>query len=166
MKHRKKRWLRWTLELAAVVLFFLLLSAWNSRGAPQGQAPEISGQLLDGTPVSLEAMRGEPVLVQFWATWCPVCGLEQSSIDAIAADYQVLSIAMDEATPGQILAYMQDKGVDYPVIHDPDYDIARRYGIRGVPSSFILDADGNIRFVETGYTTGAGLRLRLWWAGR
>ena len=158
--------MRWTLELAAIVLFFLLLNAWNSRGAPQGMAPEISGQLLDGTPVSLEAMRGKPVLVQFWATWCPVCGLEQSSIDAIAADHQVLSIAMDEATPGQILAYMQDQGVDYPVIHDPDYSIARQYGIRGVPSSFILDAGGNIRFVETGYTTGPGLRLRLWWAGR
>jgi thiol-disulfide isomerase/thioredoxin len=166
MKPAKRRWTTWVLQLAAVVLFFLLLNAWNTRDAPTGPAPEISGQLLDGSPVSLEALRGKPVLVHFWATWCPVCSVGQSAIDAIAKDHTVLSVAMDEATPAQILAYMKDRDVDYPVIHDPDYTIARRYAIRGVPSSFILDAMGNIRFVETGYTTNPGLRLRLWWAGR
>ena len=166
MKHSKRHWSRWLLQLAAVVLFFMLLHAWNTRGAPQGLAPEISGQLLDGNPVSLEELRGKPVLVYFWATWCPVCSIEQSTIDAIADDYTVLSVAMDESSPEQILAYMQDYDVDYPVLHDPDYRIAHRYAIRGVPSSFIVDAGGNIRFVDTGYTTSPGLRLRLWWAGR
>ncbi len=165
-KQNKRRWPRWTLELAAVLLFFVLFNAWNTRGAPSGPAPEISGQLLDGTPVSLEAMRGKPVLVHFWATWCPICGMEQSTIDAIAEDYTVLSVAMDEASAEEILAYMKDKDVDYPVLHDPDYRIARQYAIRGVPSSFIVDGEGNIRFVESGYTSSLGLRMRLWWAGR
>lgn len=166
MKRTGHKWSRWLLHAAAIVLFFLLLNAWNSRDAPRGPAPAISGQLLDGHPVSLEALRGTPVLVHFWATWCPVCSLQQPAIDAIADDYTVLSVAMDEATPEQILAYLKEQEVDYPVLHDPDYSIARRYAIRGVPSSFILDAAGNIRFVETGYTTGPGLRLRLWWAGQ
>jgi len=147
------------------VLFFVLLNAYNSRGAPSGPAPEISGQLLDGSTVSLRTLRGQPVLVNFWATWCPICGMQQSTIDAIADDYPVLTVAMDEATAGEILAYMKDKGVDYPVLHDPDYRIARQYGVRGIPGNFIIDAAGNIRFVETGYTTSAGLRMRLWWAG-
>ena len=149
-----------------MLLFFVLLNAWNTRDAPSGPAPEISGQLLDGTPVSLQAMRGKPVLVHFWATWCPICGMEQSTIDAIAEDYPVLSVAMDEASADEILAYMKDKDVDYPVLHDPDYRIARQYAIRGVPSSFIVDGEGNIRFVESGYTSSLGLRIRLWWAGR
>jgi len=166
MQKSKRRWTRWMLQLAAVMLLLALLNAYNSRGAPRGLAPEISGQLLDGTRVSLHAMRGAPVLLHFWATWCPICGVTQATVDAIAEDYPVLSVAMDEATPEQVLAYMKDHGVDYPVIHDPDYNIARQYGIRGVPSSFILDADGNIRFVASGYTTSPGLRLRLWWAGR
>ena len=165
MKTKNRKWRRWLFEFAGVVLVVVLIHAYNTRGAPVGVAPDISGELLDGNSVSLESMRGEPVLVHFWATWCPICGVEQSSIDAIADDYPVLSVAMDEATPAQILAYMKDKGVDYPVIHDPDSQIARRYAIRGVPSSFVIDADGNIRFVEVGYTTGIGLRLRLWWAG-
>jgi thiol-disulfide isomerase/thioredoxin len=165
MKNKNRKWRRWLVELAGVVLVVVLIHAYNTRGAPVGAAPDISGELLDGSSVSLESMRGKPVLVHFWATWCPICGVEQSSIDAIANDYPVLSVAMDEATPAQILAYMKDKGVDYPVIHDPESQIARRYAIRGVPSSFVIDADGNIRFVEVGYTTGIGLRLRLWWAG-
>lgn len=166
MSNKKRRWVRWTLELTAVVILFVLINLYQTRDAPSGPAPEISGQLLDGTPVSLQAMRGRPVLVHFWATWCPICGMEQSTIDAIAEDYSVLSVAMDEATPEQLLAYMKDKDVDYPVLHDPDYHVARQYGVRGVPSSFIIDRTGNIRFVESGYTTSAGLRLRLWWAGR
>ena len=166
MKNKKRRWLRWLLELTAVVVFFMLINIYNTRGAPSGPAPEISGMLLDGSHVSLQAMRGKPVLVQFWATWCPICDVEQSTIDAIAEDYSVLSVAMDEATPAQIIAYMNDKDVDYPVLHDPDYRIARQYGIHGVPSSFILDSLGDIRFVESGYTSSLGLRLRLWWAGR
>jgi peroxiredoxin len=166
MQQSKRRWTRWLLQLAAIVLFLFLLNAYNTRGAPRGLAPEISGQLLDGSSVSLQALRGAPVLLYFWATWCPLCGVTQATVDAIAADYPVLSVAMDSTSPEQILAYMQEHGVDYPVIHDPDYKIARQYAIRGVPSSFILDADGNIRFVTSGYTSSPGLRLRLWWAGR
>lgn len=163
LKHRP--WLRRSLELAVIVIIFLAVHAWQTRHAPQGRAPDISGTLLDGTRTSLQQLRGQPVLVHFWATWCPVCDLEQTSIDAIADDYPVLSIAMDETGKADILAYMDKKQVDYPVIHDPSGALARRYGVRGVPSSFILDANGDIRFVEVGYTTGAGLRLRLWWAG-
>lgn len=162
---KKRRWPRWLLEAVFVLGAFLLIQAWLTRDAPRGPAPEIIGQLLDGTPVALSELRGEPVLLHFWATWCPICGMEQGSIDAIADDHRVLSIAMDDASKDEIVTYLQEKGVDYPVVHDLDYRISRDYAIRGVPTSFIIDANGNIRFVETGYTTGAGLRLRLWWAG-
>lgn len=166
MSATQRRWPRWLLEIGIFLLAFLLLQAWLTRDAPRGPAPEIAGTLLDGTPVSLSALRGAPVLVHFWATWCPICGLEQGTIDALAEDHQVLSVAMDDASAADIMAYLREKGVDYPVLHDPDYVVSRAYAIRGVPTSFILDGAGNIRFVETGYTTGPGLRLRLWWAGR
>jgi peroxiredoxin len=161
----RRRWLRWLLEFAFVLALILAVNAWRTRDAPGGLAPGFSATLLDGTPVALADFRGSPVLLHFWATWCPVCGLEQGSIDALAEDYRVLTVAMDEAGADEILAYMQERQVEYPVIHDRDFAIARQYSIRAVPSSFILDTDGRIRFVETGYTTGIGLRLRLWWAG-
>lgn len=162
--NRKQRW-RWVVEIAAVLGLLLLLNSWTTRDTPRGPAPVFSGTLLDGTSVSLADFRGQPMLLYFWATWCPVCKLEQGTIDALAADYPVLTVAMDEAAPEAILAYLKAADIDYPVIHDRDFAISRHYAIRGVPTSIILDADGRIRFVEAGYTTGIGLRLRLWWAG-
>ena len=166
MTGRRRRWLRRLLEVAIVVLVFLLVQAWLTREAPRGPAPPVSGVLLDGSEISLSEFKGQPALLHFWATWCPICGLQQGTIDAIAKDHAVLTVAMDEATVDEIEAYLQDAGVNYPVLHDPAGDIARHYAIRGVPTSFVLDRAGNIRFVETGYTTGFGLRLRLWLAGR
>ena len=148
-----------------MLLAIVLLQAWLTRDAPRGPAPGISGMLLDGTPVNLAAMQGRPVLVHFWATWCPVCRLGNDAIDALADDHPVLTVAIDDSAD-DIRAFMQETGVDYPVLHDHSGVVARQYAIRGVPTSFIVDATGNIRFVETGYTTGIGLQLRLWWAGR
>ncbi len=154
MTGRRRRWLRRLLEVAIVVLVFLLVQAWLTREAPRGPAPPISGTLLDGSQVSLDDLKGRPLLLHFWATWCPICGLQQGAINAIAKDHAVLTIAMDEASADEIRGYLQDAGVNYPVLRDPQGDIARHYAIRGVPTSFILDRAGNIRFVETGYTTG------------
>jgi alkyl hydroperoxide reductase subunit AhpC len=89
--------------------------------------------------------------------------MEQASIDAIARDYAVLSVALDEAAADEIRDWMAEKGVSYAVIRDPSGQISGQFGVQGVPTSMILDADGNIRFVEVGYTTELGLRLRLWW---
>ena len=83
MNEAKRRWPRWLLELAIALLVLLLLQAWMTRDAPRGPAPEITGVLLDGTPVRLADLRGKPALVHFWATWCPICGLGQDTIDAL-----------------------------------------------------------------------------------
>ena len=166
MNRRRRRWPRWLGEFALLVLVFLLVQAWLTRDAPRGPAPEIQGTLLDGRPFTLSALQGEPALLHFWATWCPICSLEQDSIDALASTHQVVTVAIDEGPAAAVGNYLRAAGVDYPVLHDPENDVARDYGIRGVPTSFILDPDGNIRFVERGYTTEIGLRLRLWWVGR
>jgi len=54
--------------------------------------------------------------------------------------------------------------VSFPVVNDADNQISARWGVQAVPASFIVDTDGKIRYVEIGYTTGIGLRLRLWLA--
>ena len=160
---RQKRWLRWFLELSLLVGIVFAVHLYQTRNTLSGEAPEFSARLLDGSRVSLREFRGQPLLLQFWATWCPVCSMEQGSIDAIARDYAVLSVALDEAPADQIREWMSEKGVIYAVIRDPSGQISAQFGVQGVPTSMILDASGNIRFVEVGYTTELGLRLRLWW---
>jgi peroxiredoxin len=139
---------------------------YQGRDVPAGQAPEFAARLLDGAPVSLNDFRGRPLLLHFWATWCPVCTLAQGGIHRIAEDHAVLTIALDTATDEEIRRWMRDQGVSYPVIRDPAAEIAGRFGVRGVPTSVIVDAHGQIRFATVGYTTEPGLRLRLWWVDR
>jgi peroxiredoxin len=159
-----RRWRRWLVEGVSLFVIVGLLHAFTTRGTVSGEAPGLSGVTLDGRPVSLADLRGQPVLVHFWATWCPVCGLEQGGIDALAGKRQVLTVAMEDTPADAIRRYMADKSVDYPVLHDPGFEHAARWGVSSVPASFIVDPEGRIRFTEVGYTTGLGLQLRLWWA--
>ncbi|NIR95441.1 MAG: protein disulfide oxidoreductase, partial [Gammaproteobacteria bacterium] len=94
--------------------------------------------------------------------WCPVCELEQGMIDNLSRDYPVISIAMQSGEAEEVIRYLSEQGVDYPVINDQQGSIARLYGVRGVPASFVLDSSGEVRFVTRGYTSEWGMRMRLW----
>jgi len=162
----RKRWQRWLLEGVLVVLVILAVRAWQQHGLATAQAPPLAGIGVTGEPLELARLRGRPVLLHFWATWCSICRLEEESIDAIARDHAVLTVAMQSGEAETLASYLQEAGLRFPVLPDPDGRLAARYGVRTVPATFILDPEGRIRFREVGYTTGWGLRLRLWWAGR
>ncbi len=161
---RGRRYVQWLLQGIVLIAIFVFLQGYQARGVVRGPAPDFQAVLLDGTMVSVGDYRGQPLLVQFWATWCPVCRFEQESIDTLARDHAVLTVAMDDLNAEEMRAWLDDQGVSYPVVLDADGHISGLYGIRGVPSSIIIDAAGEIRFVAVGYTTEIGLRLRLWWA--
>ncbi len=163
-KGRRKKWRRWLLELAVVVLVVWGVQSWQARNLPRGAAPALAGRLLEGQPVNLEDYRGRPVLVHFWATWCPVCRLESGAIEAVARDWPVITVAMHSGTETEVARYLEARDLRFPVVVDPDGRIAARWGVRGVPVSFVVDGNGRIRAALVGYTTGVGLRLRLWWA--
>ncbi len=162
----RRRWFRYLLEVLIILVLFAALRAWQTRDVVAGPAPVFDAVLLDGAQVSLAQYRGRPLLLHFWASWCPVCRLEQDSIGNIARDHAVLTVSIDDMAPGELRAWMTEQGLDYPVVPDPSGRLSARYGVRGVPTSIVIDAEGRIRFTEVGYTTEAGLRLRLWWAGR
>lgn len=160
---RRRRW-RWLGELALVVLVVAGIHLYQTWNTARGAAPPLAGVDLAGSPLALADLRGRPVLVHFWATWCPVCRFEQDSIEAVSRDWAVLSVVLEETPVEELRTYMNEAGLSFPVLRDPDGALAARYGVRGVPASFVIDAAGNIRFTSVGYTTGPGLRLRLWWA--
>ena len=161
------RWRVWAARLAWGLLFVAVyfgVRAYQQRTLVEGPAPALQASLLDGTAVNLASLRGQPVLVYFWATWCPVCRLEQGSIESIAGDYRVIGIAMQSGPSSEVAKYLHAHGLHVPVVNDPDGAIAAVWGVRATPTAFIVDGDGRIRFRETGYTSEIGLRLRLWLA--
>lgn len=161
---RSHRWRRWAVELLLLVAVLFAVHLYQTRTTAIGAAPPLSGVGLNGEALDLAALRGQTVLVQFWATWCPVCRLQEDSIQAIGQDWPVLSVALEDTPPEVLRAYLRKEGLSFPVLRDIDGTLAARYGVRGTPTSFIVDPAGQIRFTEVGYTTGWGLRLRLWWA--
>ena len=162
---RRRVWLRRAIELVIIIAIFAAVCAWQQRDVANGIAPPLAGSLVDGTPFTLSFPRKQPVLVHFWATWCPICRAEQGSIESLARDHaSVITVAMQSGSRDKVAQFMRDASLGFPAMNDDDGTIAAAWGVRAVPASFIVGRDGRIRFVEVGYTTEIGLRLRLWWA--
>jgi peroxiredoxin len=156
---------RWLRDLALVLVFVLGVRAYQQRDMPNGPAPALAGNDLHGEPVSLADYRGKPVLLHFWATWCGVCKAEQHNIDAVARDLPVLSVASQSGGASEIAAFVREREVAPRVVVDEESVLARRFGVHAFPATFVIDADGEIRHAEVGYTTELGLRARMWLAG-
>jgi thiol-disulfide isomerase/thioredoxin len=161
----KPRWRRVTLEILVFLLLYLALRTWMQRDLPAGPAPVLQGVTLTGQALDLATLgQGRPVLVHFWATWCPICKLEQGAINALSADYPVITIATQSGDAQAVQAFLQEQQLHFPVLMDEDGALLQRFGLHGVPATFVIDPHGKIAFREVGYTTGWGLRARLWLA--
>jgi thiol-disulfide isomerase/thioredoxin len=158
------RGIKLTLEIILITLVFFTVKAYMQRDLPTGMAPPFEGTLIGGQTVSLQMYRGHPLLLHFWATWCTVCKLEENTIATMSKDYQVVTVAMNSGSELEIEQYLQKEKRIFPVIVDQKGVLAARFGVRGVPTSFVIDPTGKIAFTDVGYTTNWGLRFRLWMA--
>jgi thiol-disulfide isomerase/thioredoxin len=162
---KKRRWLRLLVELLIIVALVFAIRAWQQKDMVTGVAPNFQSVMLDGKLVSLEDYRGKPLLLHFWASWCPFCKFEESGVSKIMDDWQVLTVAYQSGSKAEIEKHMKERKIaDWPTVSDPDSYLADLFGVKGVPTTLILDGEGNIRFTEVGVTSAWGLRARLWWA--
>ena len=160
------KWRNRTIKALIFIVVIAGFRAWQQRDMVSGPAPALQGMTLAGQPYQLAAHRDGPVMVHFWATWCPICKTEQDSINTISHDdANVITIAMNSGKSEEVVKHMQEEGIDFPVVNDPDSSISNAWGVHAVPASFIISPSGQIRFAEVGFTTGLGMRLRLWLAG-
>ena len=141
------------------------IRAWQQQGAAHGVGPALAGTLLDGQAYDIAARSDGPVLVHFWASWCAICRAQHGSIEGVARDHAVVTVAMRSGDAAAVRGHLTEHAGTFAVLNDPSGALADRWGVRAVPASFIVDAQGRVRFVEVGYTTSWGLRWRLWWAG-
>ncbi len=161
----KTRLKKWAIEVLVFVIVVAGIRSWQQRDMVSGVAPPLQGTTLAGLPYKLPAHPDKPVLVHFWATWCPICRTEQGSIQTIAQDHTVITVAMQSGSEAEVSRFMQQQKLSFPALNDSDGSLSHAWGVNAVPASFIISPDGKIHFVEVGYTTGIGLRFRLWLAG-
>lgn len=147
-----------------MTIFSIVIDYWRSRDMPTEAIPVLAISTLKGDWVDIEKMSHEaPVLIYFWATWCPVCELVSPSVDWLASDHQVVSVAITSGENQRLRQYMHHKDYDFHVINDQKGIISKQWGVTATPSIFIVK-DGEISSITTGVTTPMGLWLRLFLA--
>ncbi|MBL4730556.1 MAG: protein disulfide oxidoreductase [Sulfurimonas sp.] len=106
----------------------------------------------------------KPLLVHFWATWCPTCRVEAPNIQYLSKYYEVLTIAVKSGSDKEIQVWMDENKYDFNVVNDSSSLIASNYKIGVFPTSLIYDKNKSLVFSDVGYTSTWGLFLRMWWA--
>ena len=121
---------------------------------------------LDGTIVKLSDYRGKPVLLNFWATWCGPCRFEVPFLEQINASYSSKGLIMLAVDIGEnattIQNFMTSLNVSLPVLMDANSTVAKTYGLLNIPTTFMVDKDGIIRFKQIGaFQNGAVIEEAL-----
>jgi thiol-disulfide isomerase/thioredoxin len=154
MKIKLKHYIKETIIFFIVMIVSAnMLSYYKSRDLPK--------QPLE---INYTFKKDKPILIHFWATWCPTCKLEASNIQIMSKKYDVLTIAVNSGTNKEIQDYMKKRGLNFSFINDKAGYFAKKFHISAYPTTFIYNKDKKLMFSEVGYTSTIGLYLRMWWA--
>ena len=154
---------KWAFELLFVIGVVVAIHYYQTADMALGEAPDLGLEQASTLFYTANAEQ-RPVLVHFWATWCPICKLEQGTIQSLSEVYSIITVASHSGIDEEIRRYMDENGIRFPVIIDEMGSIAKEWGVSGFPASFVLDEQNMIRYRSMGYTTGWGLRFRMWLA--
>jgi peroxiredoxin len=159
------------LLLPALLLTGVLLSGCSSPDSSAGPVTEYGSEIgklapdfelinLDKEQVSLSSLRGKPVLLNFWATWCGPCRIEMPFIEEVheqraGQGLVVLAVNVQES-PDAVKRFIEGNGFTFPVLLSPGSDVPLAYNVRGIPATFFIDADGVIRDIKIGAFRGVG----------
>jgi peroxiredoxin len=118
-------------------------------------APGVSMPTLGGARVAMKDLRGKLVLVNFWATWCVPCQWEMPLMETLYQAYKdrgfvILAISLDQGDAERVRAFVRDRKLTYRVALDPSHEVARSFGVRGLPATLLVGRDGNIKGVTYG----------------
>lgn len=118
-----------------------------------------------GRQVSLSDFKGTPVIVNFWATWCPPCRAELPAFDKLAAEYAGrIQFMMVDLTDGQretiarAKKFAADEGYSFPLFFDTEYEGASAYAVRAIPTTVVINASGEVEETHIGGLDEATLR--------
>jgi thiol-disulfide isomerase/thioredoxin len=160
----RPRWQRWTVEGIFLLGIILLIRAWQHQDLATGQAPPLVGvSVTPQPPIVLEQYRGKPVLIHFFAPWCPICRVMHDNIQTTAQHYPVIMVAVqtdNEALTQWLIEHPDDQ--QRPILSDPEGYWFLAFGGKALPLDVMVNDRGEIAVTEVGYTSTLGLLARLW----
>jgi len=146
----------WSRRLALAVMLLLGSSAGAAglQARDPAPAPPLVARDLGGKERALADYRGKVVLLNFWATWCPPCRREMPSMERLRVKMQgrpLEIIALDSAEPIEdVKGFLATMKLEFTILLDPDGAITKRWKVFGLPTTFLLDRQGRIRYVLSG----------------
>jgi peroxiredoxin len=128
------------------------------RAAEPAPAPDFALPAMDGSELRLSELKGQVVMVNFWATWCGPCRQEMPLLQQLQAKYEPLGFTLVginvEPDSAGALTWLQKAPVTFPILFDRQNQVAERFGVQGMPSSVFIDRAGKVRHVHRGYQPG------------
>ena len=168
-----KKSLRWVerlvlLGLLSVALYRLgpQLGALTGVGPDLGRIPDFTFVSMEGDTISSAELRGDVVVLNFWATWCLPCRMEMPSLQSLHEDratdgVRVLGLATDVGLETGIRAFVDERDIEYPIGRASNAHRRAFGGISGIPTTFIIDREGLVRHRVVGYFAPPALRLAV-----
>jgi len=158
------------LVLVTAILAFGLLAGRAGAVEPGQQAPSFSARALDGdSTLSLASYKGKVVFLDFWASWCGPCQTAMPLIESLRSEFpadqfQVLAVNIDES-PDKAKSFLASRKtkVGYPSVSDPEGHLPATYGLKTMPTSYLIDRNGVVRAVHAGFRASDmdGLRSEI-----
>lgn len=147
-----------TMNRVRAMLVATLVSLPAMAVAPQGPAPLFQLDSMNGAPVSLDDLKGQVVMINFWASWCGPCRQEMPLLEKLHAKYKPMGFTMlgVNVEPDSSLAsgFLAKTPVTFPILFDTKSEVSKLYQVAGMPSTVIIDRKGNLRWVHKGYKPG------------
>lgn len=150
--------------LAVALLAVVISVATPARALPVGAAaPEIDLADLEGRRVTLASLRGQVVVIDFWASWCACCAQQLPFLERLRAEHPaglvVIGIA-EEVSDASVRGLLARTGAHFTIVRDARHAVAGRYAPRAMPTTFIVDRAGVVRFEHEGFRSEDASRIQ------
>ena len=145
--------------------FTVLSTPYSVTAAEVGKpAPDFTLKSLGGQNLKLSEMAGNVVLINFWASWCGPCREEMPLLNSLHNRYEplgftVLGVNVEEDVNGA-KGFLKNFPVDFPVLLDSDNRVSKQYKVIAMPTTIVVDRDGNMRYLHQGYKSGDEAKYR------
>jgi len=148
------------MRLGSILAAALLALSMGAGAAPSTPtpAPDFTLPARDGGEVRLSDLKGQVVMINFWATWCGPCRQEMPLLEQLQKKYEPLGFTLlgvnVEPDSAAAAAWLKGVSVTFPILYDTRNSVAESFGVQGMPSSVFVDREGRVRYVHRGYKAG------------